>query len=90
MNFSSLFFFTLTIFQYASSEIGFFGAYVQIKVISYQDCELAMDLKYWMGRHASRVINIHVCTSCILECPNVHGKAFFSTNLTKAIYAALL
>ena len=34
---------------------------------SYQDCEIAIDLKYWVS-HASLVTIIHVCTSCILEC----------------------
>ena len=62
---------------------------MQIKVInSDQDCETAIDLKYWMRRHASCVMYIHVCTSCILEC--AYRKAFFSTNLTKAIHPALL
>ena len=37
---------------------------------SYQDCEIAIDLKYWMSRHASHAMNIHVCASCIhiFEC----------------------
>ena len=35
---------------------------------SYQDCEITIDLKYWLSRHASHVMNSHVCTSCILEC----------------------
>ena len=52
-----------------------------------QDCEIAIDFKYWTRRHKA--------VSCIFMCAlvaywNVHGKAFFSTNLTKAIHAALL
>ena len=30
-----------------------------------QDCEIAIELKYWMRRHASCVMHIHVCISCI-------------------------
>ena len=49
-----------------------------------QECEIAIDLKCWMRRRAS-------CVMCALVADwNVHGMAFFSTNLTKAIHAALL
>ena len=33
-----------------------------------QDCEIAIDLKYWMRHNASCVMYIYVCISCILEC----------------------
>ena len=42
-----------------------------------QDCEIIINLKYWMRRHE------FMCA--LVAYWNVHGKALFSTNLTKAI-----
>ena len=47
-----------------------------------QDCEIIINLKYWMRRHE------FMCA--LVAYWNVHGKAFFSTNLTKAIKYMLL